>query len=669
MQFAGKLSPRITPIALALSGILPLSDAGAEERTLAPVVVSEKVAAETAVVTGAEVERRAARNLGEVLQDTPGVTIGGGPAIAQKIYVRGIEDTLLGTTLDGAPQTGRTFHHQSRLLIDPELIKSVELDRGSAPASAGPGALAGSLRLTTKDGRDLLRPGQTLGAMLRGGMSSNDGGRVGASLYGLAGEAFDFLLSGNRSDTDDYEDGHGTTQENSGSTQQSGLAKFNWRVAPAHRLSLGYQRVEDEGVRYLRPNMWGLGAVRNGPPMPQQTERDTLTATWRYDGDGRLPGLELTVFADEMSVERTTPTAQPRFNKPAGYRFGEAIDARGANLLLNAKLGDVSLRYGLNHHRFEASAINARAVDGSSSGREKSGVDGLFVEGRLPLGAHFVVDAGMRYDWYRLTDNHAQKFTSDGASPSASLTWLATDTLSFRLAASRTHRGPGLKEAFYIDNTLWKNDPDLKAETAENVELGFGYADGPWRLKGSVFHLTIDDYISTGNYISPTSTSITNVGDAKSTGYELSGGWTRGPFRAGLAVAYARPKLNGYDLGSASDGLGVSTGRTWTLDLGYQVAAWHLDLGWVSRLVEKHEYTDLPASTKVKDGYAVHDLHANWQPLGQDRLRLTFSVRNLFDAFYYDQGTYAYVDSAGNTVNYGYAEPGRDVRLDLSWKF
>lgn len=665
MQSAVNGKPRLKPVGLALLGIFSVMNVGAEEQTLAPTVVSERTLPEsTSFITGQEIEQRAARNLNEVLQNEPGVTVGGGPAIAQKIYVRGVEDTMLSTTLDGAPQSGRAFHHQSRLLIDPELIKQIELDRGGSAASAGPGALAGSLRMTTKDGRDLLRPGQTLGGMVRGGVASNEGEHFGASVYGLAGEDFDFLLSGNRTNNDDYQDGNGTTQVNSGSTQKSGLAKFNWRMAPGHSLSVGLQKVEDEGVRFLRPNMWGLGAARNGAPMPQKTERDTVTTTYRYDGEGSVPAVELNVFSDQMTVERTTPTAQASFNKPRGYTWGEEINSRGVNLLLSSKVGEASLRYGLNHHQFEMNAINPRPVNKTSTGQEESAVSGLFVEGSLPLSKQFVLGAGARYDWYSYTDSHRQDFSSAGLSPNASLTWLATDQLSFRAAASRTLRGVGLKEAFYVDSTVWKNDPNLKEEKANNYELGFNYGNGPWSLKGAIFRLEIQDYITTGN-----NNMLTNVGDMVSKGYELGGGWKSGAFRVGAGVAYAEPKLNGYDLSETSDGLGVSTGRSWNMNLGYDIAAWNLDLNWNSRLVENHTYTDMSKVEKTKDGYALHDIYANWQPLGKDKVRVTFSVRNLFDKFYYDQGTYAYQTTAGTPFYYGYAEPGRDVRLDLSWKF
>lgn len=659
------------PLLLALPGLFSASLALAQEPTLATVSVQEKLVSDvTTTVTSEAVQTHAARSLGEMLRDEPAVSVGGGAAIAQKLYIRGVEDSMLNTTLDGAAQSGRAFHHQSRLLIDPELIQSVEIDRGATPASAGPGALAGSIRMTTKDGRQLLRDGQTFGASVRGGVASNDGHRWGAALYGLAGESVDFLVSANRDDNGDYKAGDGTRQTHSGSTQSSGLGKLNWRIAPGHRLTMGYQAVQDEGSRYLRPNFWqGQG----NSLMPQKTMRDTLTVTYRYDGTRTLPAVELGLFSDTMKVTRTTTAAQPQFNKPLGYQFGEEIASSGLNLKAATRVADATVRYGLNIHRFEMNAVHARPPAASTSnGREESSVKGLFAEGSIPLGDQFLLGAGARYDWYGYTDNHAQRISSRGLSPNMSLTWMATDALSVRASAGTALRGAGLKEAFYVDNTRWRNDPGLQPEKARNVELGVNYNEGPWSAKATVFRQQIRNFIST---TTGATWAVANVGTMKSSGYEVGVAWNRSVWRSGLAVASAKPQLNGYDLGDEAYGLGVSTGRSWNLNLGYRIPTWNLDLEWFGRFVESKTSTEYLISesrtaTKHKPGFGVHDVYVNWLPYGNDRLRVTFGARNLLNKFYYDQGSYAYyVSTAGAISGRGFAEPGRNVRLDVTWKF
>ena len=215
---------------------------------------------------------------------------------------------------------------------------------------------------------------------------------------------------------------------------------------------------------------------------------------------------------------------------------------------------------------------------------------------------------------------------------------MATDALSVRASAGRTLRGAGLKEAFYVDNTRWRNNPDIRPEKADNFELGLNYNQGPWSAKATVFRQQIRNFITT---TTGATWLVDNVGTMKSSGYELSAAWDNGTWRSGLAVANARPKLNGYDLGDEAYGLGVSTGRSWNLNLGYRLPAWNLDFEWFARFMEGKTSTEYLISegrtaTKRKPGFGVHDVYVNWLPTGNDRLRVTFGVRNLFNKFYYE---------------------------------
>ena len=108
----------------------------------------------------------------------PNVHVGGGGLpIAQKTYVRGFVDTLMNVSIDGATQAGEAYHHQeSVFLLNPLLLKAVQVEAGAGAATNGPGALAGAIRYETKSASDLLREGQDWGAIIRGGYATNDEG-------------------------------------------------------------------------------------------------------------------------------------------------------------------------------------------------------------------------------------------------------------------------------------------------------------------------------------------------------------------------------------------------------------------------------------------------------------------------------------------------------------
>lgn len=643
--------------------------------SLPKVQVTAQAFSDSTVLVGArQIAEQAPRDTRETLQNETGLAVGGGGnAIAQKIYAREIEDTMLNVTLDGVPQGGNIFHHQGRVLIDPVMMKRIEVDKGGTLASVGPGGLAGSVRMTTKDAGDLLLPGRNFGAVALGGAETNDGWEVGGAVYGrTADDSADFLAYLKRRDTSDYEAGNGEVQSNTASEQTSGLVKGNWRVAPLHQLSIGWLGLKDEGVRYPRPHM--IGFPGSDVPMPQKLDQSTWNAAWRYDGDGRLPGFELEAFYDDVKNERTNGGAVPVFGKPPGYTFGERLETAGANLLLQSMVGATPIRYGLNYQDRKASAINpTRLGFEGNTGEERADVIGIFAETSVTFGQIWTLEAGARWDWYGYDDNHDQSYSSNGISPNANLTLQITKPLALWAGVSSTLRGVGPKEIFMLDNGpgpyIYRNAPDLDPERANNYELGVLYDDGTWSFKGSIFRMTIDDYLALVFTGGPTpSATRTNVGEVKSNGFEIGGGYRHGPLRIDMSLADARPKLNGYDLGDGDFSLGTTIGLTLLASVRYEIPQWNLVMGWNGRFVQDVEYNPAGATEPArKPGYGVNDIYLSWLPKGEDSLRLSIGVRNLFNQFYYDQATYGY--SADRGMFLGHADPGRNLWANVAWRF
>ena len=66
-------------------------------------------------ITKEQLANYQANDLADVFRQVPAVTVGGSLGIAQKIYVRGLEDSMVNVTVDGAPQTSTLFHHTGNL--------------------------------------------------------------------------------------------------------------------------------------------------------------------------------------------------------------------------------------------------------------------------------------------------------------------------------------------------------------------------------------------------------------------------------------------------------------------------------------------------------------------------------------------------------------------------
>src|SRR5690606_4028109 len=234
----------------------------------------------TDVVVGQEdIEFRQANDLADIFRQTPSVTVGGSLGIAQKIYVRGLEDSQLNVTIDGAPQHGTLFHHIGRVSIEPELLETVELQAGAGEATAGFGAIGGAIRFRTRDATDLLASGRDVGAMGKAGWFSNDGYKLSATLYGRLGGEVGVVGSYVYSDRDTFQDGDGNEVLGTAATQQLGFVKIGGDVGAGHRFTVSYEHRDEEGEFGPRPN-WPVFA---GDPLFQaDAKRQTVIANYGF---------------------------------------------------------------------------------------------------------------------------------------------------------------------------------------------------------------------------------------------------------------------------------------------------------------------------------------------------------------------------------------------------
>ena len=109
------------------------------------------------------------------LQNEPGIAFGGGNGASQWTTIRGLGESNIDFDIDGTTSTSQIFHHQSRFMSDPALMKQIRVEKGTGAASAGIGVIGGAIRAETLDATDLLAEGQSAGARINGGISSKKG--------------------------------------------------------------------------------------------------------------------------------------------------------------------------------------------------------------------------------------------------------------------------------------------------------------------------------------------------------------------------------------------------------------------------------------------------------------------------------------------------------------
>ena len=75
-----------------------------------------------------QIATKQADHLSELMRDIPGVDIGGTHSVSQRINIRGLDDRNLNVRIDGAKQTNYMYHHMGNLLINRDILRSVNID-------------------------------------------------------------------------------------------------------------------------------------------------------------------------------------------------------------------------------------------------------------------------------------------------------------------------------------------------------------------------------------------------------------------------------------------------------------------------------------------------------------------------------------------------------------
>lgn len=598
-----------------------------------------------------DLARKQANDLDDVFSGISSVLVGGSVGAAQKIYVRNLGEDTLNITVDGATQSGVTYHHTGRISIEPELLKQVGVQVGAGEATNGPGALGGAIRFETKDPEDLLSGSRKFGGMLKTGYFSNtEGHKHSATVYGRLTDRFSVMGSFVTADQDNMEDADGNELTGTHSEQDLGFVKMVSDLGAGHRLSLSHEQLTEEGDKLTRPE-WAEGP-RN-PLRHLEFERETSTLNYQWDAPAReAVNLEANLYNTVFDIYRPWDD------------YTSAVDSQGLTLKNTSQLADHKLIYGVDYRDDEVTAGEASSND---EFKETSEVLGLFIQDRYQATDALLLSFGTRYDEFTATDKERNEFTSEGFSPNLGFSYEATSRLTLSGGYAEALRGVETNDGFKLFGTT--NDPDLEAEEAKNLELGLDYELARFTFSAGVHDVTIENAI--GNAV-PWSRHYENLGDLESEGYTLALSYSGRKLFSKVSFLDTTAELDGEPVTRYSYGyLGTSTGDTLTIDTSYQLTP-AIDIGWIGTLVDDLNdiYVEAAEASIDKPGYGFHDLYLHWAPTSTDNLSMTLTVKNAFNEQYLDHGS---IEDFRHVPDYeaivGYPAPGRDVRLSLALRF
>ncbi|MED5431346.1 MAG: TonB-dependent receptor [Pseudomonadota bacterium] len=599
----------------------------------------------------ADITRLQPQDTNDLFRNEASVSVGGSIPINEKVYVRGVEETALLVTVDGARQNNKIFHHNATTLIDPSLLKSVSASAGVAAADDGPGALGGALKYETVDVADMLAPGDNLGGFLHGRYATNgDVLTTAGSLFGRS-NGFEALGYVKQVDGDNYEDGNGDEVLYTEPALVSGLAKLAYENEDMGRIELSHEQVNDDSERPYRANFSALTA---GRPVPDSRNYD-LTRQNTVLGYSRLTGSgfwnpEVTVANNETELKTSeNPLAAPT-TTVVYTGITESTSATAKNTF---HTGFVDITAGLDY--YDDSAVFQFAGDPDLE--ESAENAGAFVQIRQNLFQRLDLSYGLRYDQQDFTGTDDSKHDDEGTSSNLFAEFHFNEHFAINAGYADVWGGTALAENFIL-NGAWVYG-DMMPVKAHNHTVGFKANWNGFFAEANQFETGIRDARV------PTWGGGPDLySDFDIDGFDATLGY-RAPLGR-LAVTYA-------DIDSKMDDEYATSydGNYFTVPLGEQVAIsgelnWpntQWALGLTAEIALENDDLESRGLGEKQDSHTVVDVYVNYTPI--DALSLRLSVDNVNNEEYTERASYGQEFPTVETL----LEPGRSINMDVRYNF
>ena len=621
-----------------------------------------------------------ASHLSDFLNVVPGVTVGGTSAVNQRIRIRGLEDSNLKVTIDGARQEGKLFYHMGDLTLDPDLLKQADVAVGNNSVTLGNDAIGGAVAFKTVDAADLLKPGQRIGAKLHAGYASNnDELLTSATVFAAPTDNVDLLAYYGRRDTSSGEDGNDRELFEDSKTE-SILLKAGAYIADDHHIGANFSQTEKKGIFPFRPDF----PSRNDAPIPQQVKRDTYGLDYTYNPASKLIDVDTNVYQTKTRILRDSD-----YNKNPGFEFDAQVKTTGAKIqntsivdssVFEGITGTHKLIAGVEHYKKESDYHGVeRGTTIPVSGRDEAKNTSVYLEDQWQMGK-FSLTPGVRYDRYESPKFIAGGKTYDNVVGALAASYEIAPSTQIFASYTQLFNGPDLSQAIFNRNgvgTVVNND--LKAEEGSNTEVGIAktlrdltVAGDALQLSGKYFETDIENYIEfvrSGLDCAPEPGSncqgaINKNEDYKIKGVELAADYKMNNFSMGLSYSRARSKGEdtGYSIPSVT-GSSSESGDKYMVNLAYAPTE-TTDIGWRSTYVAS-VMPNTGENDIEKPSYNVHDIFMNYSPKQVDGLKATLGVYNLFDEAYASHSSRLNpIDDV--TTDF---EKGRNIKASLTYQF
>jgi hemoglobin/transferrin/lactoferrin receptor protein len=497
----------------------------------------------------------------DLVRFEPGVSMRneGGRFGASGPSIRGIGGNRVLMEVDGVRLPDAfaigSFANAGRDVLDTDLLKRVEIVRGSASSLYGSDAIGGVFAFTTKDPADLLEGGRRLGMSAKGGYSGqNDSTMAGATFAGRAGDWSALLAythrDGHESDNQGEVGGIGSRRTEpvpQDHYSDSLLAKLVFDASEAQRFRLTVEGTRDDTFTDVLTSVSALAPMAGGSQTTsllgndvQRRERvafdhefDATGARWFERGEWRLYRQRSETTQETLEQRRAasfTGVITPQLRQRE-FTFDQREAGGEVTFFSDFDAGAThhTLAYGLEYVETRTAQLRTGSqtnlTTGVTSGtilpdvfpvrdfpltttKQASG----FVQDEVRIGA-WTVTPGLRFDDYSLRPRVDAIFSEDNpafeparidernVSPKLGVMYrLSARSTAYVNYAAGFRAPPSDDVNIGFENLAFGYtaiaNPDLKSETSDGFELGWRHAreDGGY-LALAAFYNLYDDFI------------------------------------------------------------------------------------------------------------------------------------------------------------------------------
>ncbi|HWJ38915.1 MAG TPA: TonB-dependent receptor [Sphingomicrobium sp.] len=606
-------------------------------------------------ITAEEIAQSPSLEIDQLLKDVPGVQLfrrsdaRSGHPTSQGVTLRALGGNASSRALlvlDGVPQTDPFGGWINWPAYDPLTLSSIRVVRGGGSLAYGPGALAGTIVMTSRTdtgvggeidagSRDSLEASGRLGVVM-------GTGNLALFARGARGDGFIPITAATR----------GPADRRAPYRQWSARGRWVMPVGSTTELQasvMGFHDWRNRGTRFSTDRTNGAeGSVRL-----------VGHGDWQWSALGYWQWRNLRSSTAGLDPKRTVASRVLLQDQVPSHGVGGSIEVR-------PPMPDgIELRLGMDGRKTTGETRElANYVNANPTRRRRAGGETLtlggFAEASAVLGGT-TFTAGGRIDHWQVRNGHLFEQTiatgavlRDETDPQRS-GWLPTARggvlvpfgggLSLRSAGYLGWRMPTLNELFRpfrAGTDATAANPGLDPERLSGIEAGIDYHRGPWRLSGTAFvnrlsHAIANVTLGLGPGTFPqvgfvaaggTFRQRQNVDAVKVRGIEASAAWTDGPWsiEAGASLSHARMEASG--AAAVLDGLRPAQTPRFAASVS---AGWHRDgkgLELVVRRVGAQFEDDL--NTRLLKAATTLDASTSW-PLGK-RFQVVARAENVTNA-------------------------------------